>query len=261
MWAIGGATFVDKQVDHRKKFCAYIRDEFKTIRFPDGEDIFEYCVDETKFPLVMKEEILSSPFQSWTERVEKYSHSHSSVFGNIYVATMETQRLSYLLDILIKGKHAVMFVGGAGTGKTTIMNDKLRKVDADIFVSMNINMNCFTDSMLLQTAMETVLEKKTGRTFGPTGSKKMIYFIDDINMPQVDKYGTQQPIALMRQLFDYAGWYSRDKLTWRDIQNVQVVSCLNPTAGSFSIILHLRCSDAFTQFLGHYLQEYPYRSL
>ncbi len=36
------------------------------------------------------------------------------------------------------------------------------------------------------------------------------------------RYGTQQPIALLRQLFDYAGWYSRDKLTWREIQNVQV---------------------------------------
>jgi len=33
--------------------------------------------------------------------------------------------------------------------------------------------------------MESVLEKKTGRTFGPVGTKKMVYFIDDINMPQV----------------------------------------------------------------------------
>ncbi len=235
MWSIGGATFTDKQVDHRKKFCTFMKDEFKTIRFPEEGEIFDYVVDETKFPLQMKDEILSSPFQPWAEKVEEYSHSRGGVFGNIYVATMETQRLTYLLDILLPGKHAVMFVGGAGTGKTTVMNDKLRKADEDIYVSMNINMNCFTDSMLLQGAMESVLEKKTGRTFGPTGTKKMIYFIDDINMPQVDKYGTQQPIALLRQLFDYAGWYSRDKLTWRDIQNCQVISCLNPTAGSFYI--------------------------
>jgi dynein heavy chain len=235
MWAIGGATFVDKQVDHRKKFCNFFKDEFKTIRFPEEGEIFDYCVDETKFPLVIKDDILSTPFMPWSEKVDKYTHQRAIVFGNIYVATMETQRLTYLLDILLPGKHAVMFVGGAGTGKTTIMNDKLRKVDEEAYVSMNINMNCFTDSMLLQGAMESVLEKKTGRTFGPTGSKKMIYFIDDINMPQVDKYGTQQPIALMRQLFDYDGWYSRDKLTWRDIQNVQVLSCLNPTAGSFYI--------------------------
>ena len=66
-------------------------------------------------------------------------------------------------------------------------------MDPDSHSSMNINLNCFTDSMLLQGAMESALEKKTGRTFGPPGSKRLVYFIDDLNMPEVDKYGTQQP--------------------------------------------------------------------
>jgi len=235
VWSLGGGTFADKQFDHRKAFDRFWRDEFKTIRFPDDGSVFDYCVSEDMFPLKLDNEILSTPFIPWVEKVPTYSHSPMMVFGNIYVATMETQRLTYLLDLLMPNKHACMFVGGAGTGKTTIMADKLRNMDVDAFAFMNINLNCFTDSMLLQGAMESVLEKKTGRTFGPTGSKKMVYFIDDINMPQVDKYGTQQPIALLRQLFDYDGWYSRDKLTWRDIQNVQAVSCLNPTAGSFYI--------------------------
>ena len=60
-------------------------------------------------------------------------------------------------------KHACMLVGGAGTGKTTVMGDKLRNMDSDQYVYMNINLNCFTDSMLLQGAMESVLEKKTGK--------------------------------------------------------------------------------------------------
>jgi dynein heavy chain len=235
VWAIGGGTFSDKQYDHRKAFDRFWRDEFKTIRFPEEGQVFDYCVSEELFPLKMEGEVLSSPYMHWSKKVPEYSHNSTVVFGNIYVATMETQRLTYLLDLLMPNKHACMFVGGAGTGKTTIMSDKLRGMDADAYTFMNINLNCFTDSMLLQGAMESVLEKKTGRTFGPTGTKKMVYFIDDINMPQVDKYGTQQPIALLRQLFDYAGWYSRDKLTWRDIQNVQAVSCLNPTAGSFYI--------------------------
>ena len=235
VWSLGGGTFTDKQVDHRKAFDRFWRDEFKTIRFPEDGSVFDYTVSEEMFPLKLENEILSTPFIAWKEKVPEYAHNPTMVFGNIYVATMETQRLTYLLELLMPNKHACMFVGGAGTGKTTIMADKLRNMDADAFAFMNINLNCFTDSMLLQGAMESVLEKKTGRTFGPTGSKKMVYFIDDINMPQVDKYGTQQPIALLRQLFDYDGWYSRDKLTWRDIQNVQAVSCLNPTAGSFYI--------------------------
>jgi len=54
----------------------------------------------------------------------------------------------------------------AGTGKTTIMKDKLRNMDPEVFSNMGINLNCFTDSLLLQSGMESVLEKKTGRTFG-----------------------------------------------------------------------------------------------
>ena len=31
----------------------------------------------------------------------------------------------------------------------------------------------------------------------------MIYFVDDLNLPEVDKYGTQSAIALLRQHVDY----------------------------------------------------------
>lgn len=41
---------------------------------------------------------------------------------------------------------------------------------------------------------------------------KLIYFMDDVNMPFVDKYGSQSPIALIRQLIDYKSWYDRDHL-------------------------------------------------
>ena len=48
--------------------------------------------------------------------------------------------------------------------------------------------------------MEKPLEKKAGRNYGPPGTKKLVYFIDDMNMPEVDTYGTVQPHALIRQV-------------------------------------------------------------
>lgn len=42
--------------------------------------------------------------------------------------------------------------------------------------------------------------------FGPPGSKRLIYFVDDLNMPAVDKYDTQSAIELLRQSVDYGGW-------------------------------------------------------
>lgn len=60
---------------------------------------------------------------------------------------------------------------------------------------------------MLQRIMEKHLEKKTGRNFGPPGMKKLIYFIDDMNMPAIDTYGTVQPHTLIRQHIDYNHWY------------------------------------------------------
>lgn len=41
---------------------------------------------------------------------------------------------------------------------------------------------------MLQKILEKPLEKKAGRNFGPPGNKTMIYFIDDMNMPEVNYY-------------------------------------------------------------------------
>lgn len=54
--------------------------------------------------------------------------------------------------------------------------------------------------------LEKPLEKKAGRNYGPKGNKKLVYFIDDLNMPEVDLYGTVQPHALLRQHIDYGHW-------------------------------------------------------
>ena len=56
---------------------------------------------------------------------------------------------------------------------------------------------------MLQQVLEKPLERKAGRNFGPPGLKRLVYFIDDVNMPEVDKYFTVQPHTLVRQHLDY----------------------------------------------------------
>jgi hypothetical protein len=53
--------------------------------------------------------------------------------------------------------------------------------------------------------------------------KKLIMFVDDMNMPRLDTYGTQQPIALLKLFVERKGLYDRGKeLTWKNIKDVQV---------------------------------------
>ena len=83
--------------------------------------------------------------------------------------------------------------------------------------------------------MEKQLVKKTGSRYGPPGSKRLIYFLDDLNMPFKDKYDTQSAIELARQLVDYGGWFDKIKIVFKDILNSQYAAAMNPTAGSFQI--------------------------
>lgn len=149
--------------------------------------------------------------------------------------TAESIRIRYFLDLLMEKRHPVMLVGNWGCGKTVLVNEKLSALPPENYAVTNVSFNFYTTSEMLQKVLEKPLEKKAGRNYGPSGNKTLIYFIDDMNMPEVDAYGTVQPHTLIRQHLDYNHWYDRNRLALKDIHNCQYVACMNPTAGSFTI--------------------------
>ena len=64
-----------------------------------------------------------------------------------------------------------------------------------------------------------------------------MYFLDDLNLPEVDPYNTQSAIALIRQHTDYGHWFdlSKDDIAVKNIRRCQYLACMNNTAGSFEI--------------------------
>ncbi|NWU29126.1 DYH17 protein, partial [Dyaphorophyia castanea] len=224
VWAFGGALFQDQLVDHRQQFSKWWLTEFKTIKFPNQGTIFDYYID----PKTKK-------FSPWDERVPEFELDPDVPLQAAMVHTAETIRLRYFLDLLMEKQRPVMLVGNAGTGKSVLMWDKLEALSTDEYLVQSVPLNFYTTSAMLQAVLEKPLEKKSGRIFGPPGTRRLIYFIDDMNMPEVDKYGTVAPHTLIRQHLDHGHWYDRNKLTLKDIRNCQYVACMNPTAGSFTI--------------------------
>lgn len=223
IWGFGSACFQDQLLDWRNEFSKWWNNEFKVIKFPPIGTVFNYFIDpETK------------QFLPWSDLVPKYEMDTDIPLQSTLVPTADTTRLRWFMDILIEKKHPVMLVGGAGSGKSVIVSDKLQQL-SDNYVVQNVPFNFYSTSEMLQKVLEKPLEKKAGRNFGPPGGKQMIYFIDDMNMPMVDTYGTVQAHTIIRQFIDYHHWYDRAKLTLKDIQNCQFVSSMNPTAGSFTI--------------------------
>jgi len=224
VWAFGGAMSITSGTDYRKKFSQYWKDTFKAIKFPHRGEVFDVFVDKAK-----------KDFVSWADVVPELEFDSATMkMSTVTVPTMETVAISFWLDNLLPNKHGLMLVGAAGCGKTAMINGKLRSLPDD-YGSLVVNISYFTNANLFSKVIEAPLEKKAGKNFGPPGNKKLIYFIDDLNMAALDNYGTASNISLMRQHAGYGHIYDLQKLTMKVLLNTQYLAAMNPTAGSFVI--------------------------
>ncbi|NXF29028.1 DYH10 protein, partial [Nyctibius bracteatus] len=147
----------------------------------------------------------------WMKLVPEYIHKPQVKFLDILVPTVDTTRTTWLLEQMVKIKRPVVLVGESGTSKTATTQNFLNNLNKDLNVLLVINFSSRTTSMDIQRNLETNVEKRTKDTYGPSMGKRLIVFMDDMNMPKVDEYGTQQPIALMKLLIEKGFMYDRGK--------------------------------------------------
>lgn len=167
-----------------------------------------------------------------------------------------------------------MFVGESGTAKSVIISNYLSSLPADDFMKLNINFSSRTTSKDLQANIEDNIDKRSGRIFGPKIlGKQLIIFIDDLHMPKVDTYGTQQPIALLKFFVEKNYIYERSgNLEQKIIKDTQIVSALLPP--SVATMVDPRLLSLFTTYnlvfpsqenlqriynsiLGNHLKKFP----
>lgn len=122
-----------------------------------------------------------------------------------------------------------------GTGKSMIMDRALRSLDVCTHGSQFISLNHSHDGPTLQSALERQLEKKAGVHYGPRGSRRLVYWLDDASLPYMDKYGTQSALELVRQAIDYGGWYDKARAGAREVTGIGFAACVNPGAGSGTV--------------------------
>ena len=267
VWAYGGILTTKDNKDYRKEFSDWWKGEFnKPVKFKSKGTVFDYYVkiDETKADfeewrsfLVIKDKdgtekqpppvpvsqntgLPPNPFEGVQSSVE---YDGKVAMQNITVPIPETISIKLITKSLMYENHPTLMIGNAGSGKTQLIKGLLKEIRTSSkspfeFYYISINFNYYTDSSYLQTMLEQELVKQ-GTSYGPKkGSQiKLIYFIDDLNMPQLDKYNTQPAIALLRQHIDHSHWYDISKPTpiLKDIRNTLTIAAMNPTSGSFFV--------------------------
>jgi dynein heavy chain len=179
----------------------------------------------------------------WQEEVKDYQHVPGLPFSSILVPTVDTVTFTYHLQWNLNIFRPLLYSGDVGTAKTVTIQNFLKNLSPDKFTSVNINFSSRTTSLALQRNLESNVEKRTKDTYGPAGGKKLMLFIDDLNMPKVDLYGTQQPIALLKLLLGRGGLYERGEnfksgegTNWKNIRDVGYLSAMGPPGGARSSV-------------------------
>jgi dynein heavy chain, axonemal len=230
VWCLGGGFSDMNGINYRRNFSDWWKDKWKIVKFPAKGTVFDYYIDiEANKP----EEWIKMQTKDISDTLDT-----SKPIQNFTVPTTDTISTQFLMKKFIGVNISPMLVGNAGCGKTQITKGLLNDMtqNGDDYLQQTINFNYYTDSTLLQSQLESLLEKKAGKTYAPLGKYKLLQFIDDLNMPQQDSYETQTAISLLRQHKDYEHWYERGtKWAIRDIKNTQYIASMNPTAGSFFV--------------------------
>lgn len=178
--------------------------------------------------------------EQWDKTIPDLKIPDDGKLQNVIVPTVDTQRYSWLLRALVTGDKPkpVMFCGDSGCAKTVTVQAAFNQMDPELYSYLNINFSSRTTSFDFQTIIEENIEKKNIKDYGPKGAgKKMVMFVDDLNMPTIDIYGTQSPNALLKFLVDRGELYQRGgDLDLRQIINIYYVGCITPPGGSNNVV-------------------------
>ena len=83
-----------------------------------------------------------------------------------------------------------------------------------------------TDAKKAKNFFDSRLDKRRKNVYGPPFGINYVFYIDDLMMPSTDEYGVKSANELIRQWFDYGGWYDHIAPEHRKIEDIQFVGCI-----------------------------------
>ncbi|CAM9181911.1 unnamed protein product, partial [Phaeothamnion confervicola] len=178
-----------------------------------------------------------APTEGWlrwesTLSSELDSLDSSAAYSDIVVPNAYTAQYTQLLASLLMCRKKVLVCGPTGTGKSLYAARVLaRDLPPERCRTVALGFSAKTSANMTQDIIDGKLDRRRKGVLGPPLGQTAVVFVDDLNMPEVETYGAQPPLELLRQLIDSGGWYNLKDMTWQTVADTVVVGAMGPPGG------------------------------
>ena len=260
-WSIGVTT----NTEGRERFDGALKEIIQTralgIPFPEDGTIYDWFFDtENKI------------YKLWTDTIPPQEIDQNAQFNEIMVPTVDSIRIKYLYKLLLKNKYHLLSPGPTGTGKSINITSLLGYGMPDNYQYITITFSAQTSANQTQDLIDSKVQRRRNRVYGPPPGKYYVIFVDDLNMPKKEEYGAQPPLELLRQWMDHKSWYDRKEKISISIVDVIFISAMGPPGGGrtyitnrlvrhFNLVTYSSMSESditmiYTKILNAFLRGY-----
>lgn len=224
VWGVGGSL----DPSSWELFDEFVQDTFRgKVDFPGKGGVFDYYPDP-KNECRMKRWDLSMPVFSVT------TDMLSGPLARLLVPTIDTSRFGFLLEHGLMMGRGVFMSGVSGVGKSVSIEDTLRRMEGtagSVWNHQVYHLSGQTTCHVMQDTLETMLVHKRKNKYGAAPGKRIVIFLDDVNLAEKDAYGVQSAIELLRQVVDQRGMYDKKTWAWTWVEDVTFVAACAPPGG------------------------------
>nr|QVD39637.1 Dynein heavy chain, cytoplasmic [Schistocerca gregaria] len=216
LWSFAG----DAKLKVRQDLGDFIR-SVTTIALPPS----------TSMSIIDYEVSITGEWCPWSNKVPQIEvETHKVAAPDVVVPTLDTVRHESLLYTWLAEHKPLVLCGPPGSGKTMTLFSALRALPDMEVVGLNFS-SATTPELLLKTFDHYCEYRKTpnGVVLAPVQlGKWLVLFCDEINLPDMDQYGTQRVISFLRQLVEHCGFYRASDQAWVSLERIQFVGACNP---------------------------------
>jgi len=218
VWSFGAVLTEESRLLFDRFFKDAIDKAGSRYQFPNKYSVFDYYFDIGRLSWML-----------WCDNTNSPVLNKNQPFENMFIPTNECVSILYLSRLLITNSKNIMLIGPESS-KTVVSNTLLSLMNPNAYDIKSIGFSQCTKAKWFLKVLQSCFQKRHGQ-FIPSKNSRLVLFIDDIGTIEPEFDGSQPSHELLRQYFDYSGWYNTDTLDYESITGMSVLSATKPPGG------------------------------